>query len=308
MASSSSNILAGRVPCHEYITCHFQAGSLGFELRRVDISNPSSDPMLGNAIVARVVPGGQAEREKVQAYDCIITVNGEYIAFSSFEAISDTLRNASRPLTVIVARPWKSAWERIGADVEGVVKVGNLDKLSIGFGGVLNRWQGREFILSRTTLSYSDEGVLRKKIPLEEIINVFPLPTHDTEFRLLYQGKDVSLRTQGAEDKLMWLHAIESTRKGCFDNVQTVLKKLSGPSSTAVPAAQGAPPAVSAQKPTPQPPINRGPYHLLSRSMVVVKTDTGANGATSYSLPPPVVVPSFPPIDLSVERIVLGTG
>jgi hypothetical protein len=279
--------------------CRFDdPGSLGFEIHALDVN---TDPILGNAIIVKVVPGGQAEREKIHPYDAIVSINGEYSAFLSFPAITDRLRTAGRPLTLVLARPWKSAWERIGTDIEGIVKADNLEKFSTG---LYSRWQQRDFVLSRTTLAYSEDGILKKKIPLEEIVSVIPTPS-DTEFVIIHQGKEVKLKCQNGEDKMMWLHAIECTKRGCFDNVQGLLARISAPLSSGANSAQSTTSVPAAMK-KPAPAVPRGPYQLLNKCLLVVKADSKYDDIDS-GLPPPVIVPSFPSIDLSLERIILGT-
>jgi len=293
--------MSSRVPCHEYIKCRFEPGSLGFEIRRTD---PDSDPILGNAIIAKVVQGGQAEREQVAVYDCIVNVNGEYVPFLTFEAITEKLRSASRPLIVVFARPWKSAWERIGKDIDGTIKVGAMEKLSVN--SFLSRWQQREFVLTRTTLSYNEDGVLKRKIPLEEIVQLLPLP-QETEFAFQHQGREFRLKCEDSDDRMMWMHAIETAKKGCFDNTGTVVSKLSAISvSGGGGASQTAPPVPKKGLP-PVPPISRGPYHYLNKSLVVVKVDNDL-GDLDVTMPPPVMIPRFPPIDLSLERQILGSS
>ena len=297
--------MSGRLPCHEYVTCRFGDGALGFEIVRLD---PDFDPILGNAIISKVVPLGQAERERVNVYDAVVTVNGEYVAFLNFETITSKLRYAPRPLTVMFARPWRSAWDRIGRDVDGAVKIGFMEKFSSGT--LYSRWQQREFLLSRTTLSYSDEGVLRKKIALEEIVQLMP-SGQENEFQFMHNGREYKLRCNNAEDAMLWLHAIETTKKGCFDNADKVLSKLNSlsiGSTTAQSQTAAAMPTNLAPKKTapPVPPISRGPYYLLNKSQVIIKTPGGL-ADLELSLPPPIVLPPFQPIDLSVEKQVLGS-
>jgi hypothetical protein len=239
-----------------------------------------------------------------------VALNDSYIAFMTFGMIRERLQNAPRPMVVIFARPWRNSWDRIGKDIEGVVKMGPLEKY--GGAGLFGRWQTREFTLTRTTISYSDEGVLKKKIPLEEIVQVIP-SLQDNEFALMHQGKELKLKCPNAEEKIRWAHAIETTKKGCFDNAQRVLALVeafapggSGAAGVLSPAAATVPPPVPVKKAPPKPPINKGPYHLLGKSLVIIKADTDIE-ENDMTLPPPIMVRNFPPLDRSLEKKLLGT-
>ncbi len=304
-----------RFPCHEYVACTFGQGELGFDVAVRD----ALDPTLGSVVVKRVRQGEQAQHLGVQALDAIVSVDGEYVAFLAFEMVIAKLKQPGRPKRISFARPVPHQWLRIGQDLEAAVRIGDVEKLS---SSLIARWQNREYVLSRTTLSYRDDnGVLRKKIPIEEITRVMPDPHSQDNFIYIFQGREVHLKCRSSEEVLLWLHALESTKEGCFENVDSVLARVQllnnnntngndnqGPSSNNNHSSQQEQSRQASSGPPPPPPVARSPYYLLNRSNISIKKEEDGGKLSNMTLPPPIVIPDFPKVDLSLERRIVARG
>lgn len=158
-----------------------------------------------------------------------------------------------------------------------------------------------------------DDGVLRKKIPIEDITRVLPnIPNYDEKtFALVILSKETILKCADEEEKISWLHAIETTKRGCFFEAESMLRRLDSstnnngvipsPSFKAAPLASKV--NTSNIKQPPAAPV--GPYALLSKSVVLIKDSVDSNGKTDK---PDFTLPAMPqdvsfgaPMDMSLE-------
>ena len=121
--------IGGHIPCHEYIICSFAGSTLGFEIIQLDAPQNQAltkdYPLLGNVMVTKVNSGGDADKGGVRAFDAIVTVNGEYVAFMNSQTTLSRLRNPERPLLIGFARALPSQWSRIGKSLDEPVKSGD---------------------------------------------------------------------------------------------------------------------------------------------------------------------------------------
>jgi hypothetical protein len=257
------------------------AGSLGFSARARD---ETCDLFLGETLCFDIKPNSQAEAQGVRDLDVIVAVNGEYTAFLSHESCLKRLTVQTRPLNVIFARPVLRAWNLIvKSGTEEIVKTGLLEKDHIVANFFARGFQARQFVLTKGSLSYSDNGVVKKKYLLEEILKILPiiagapLVDRDRVFQLVAKDKDVELRAGSFMDKLAWMHAIECVKHRAFDRVcgQNVMPPATSMSS--------GPPALP-----PRPlMVDKGLYWMLQKSNIKVSSQSG-DSATAFPVLPPM--------------------
>ena len=144
----------------DYVSATFQSEQLGFEVTKVS----GYDPKLGNLIINKIVPGGQADRIGLRVGDILVTLNRDYVAFEITMERFEAYR-LNRPLDLRFARPNFSAWNRISMNDDEPVKSGTLEKQTGKF-GLFHQWQTREFTLTKTVLSYRYVDVFVYKMKL----------------------------------------------------------------------------------------------------------------------------------------------
>jgi hypothetical protein len=291
-------------PCIEYSVATFVAGSLGFSAR----PRNEDDPLLGETLCSHLVADGQAEKAGIGLLDAVVAVNGEYTAFLSYDACLSRLTVQARPLVVVFARPVRSSWARMARDLSAPIKTGLLEKevkkahvFSLGY-------QARQFTVSKETFSYADNGTLRQKISLDDVLRVVPnVPgSADKErvFQVVTKDKDFDLRAGTFLDKISWLHALECSKQRAFDRP---LAEVAAPAARAATQINLPPPAMrldlTPPPPAPPPMPDRGLYWMLQRSQVRVAASQ--LGSPDMTLPPP---PAYQPLayDFSIEKRVLG--
>jgi hypothetical protein len=220
--TSSTNNTSIESPI-EYLTVTFQDGPMGL---RAAERRERIDWILGNTVLSDFGDFGrnsQAKQQGARALDVFVEVNGEYIAFLSHEAVLSRLKSASRPLKVVFARPKQQQWMRCVDEIDSIIRSGELDKMTGLTRLTLSRWQEREFTLTRNSISYSEDGTLRKKIGLEDVVRIQQNPSglsgtdRDTSFALVTVEREFVLRAQNTLDKLTWMHAIEVAQNRAFD-------------------------------------------------------------------------------------------
>lgn len=144
---------------------------------------------------------------------------------------------------------------------------------------------------------------MRSNIGIEEIIRVIPDPEHRDHFAYEYQNRTIQIRASNPEEAMAWMHAIETAKRGCFENVDQVLATITSQPSETPSQSQPAKPQSPASR-ADVPLLQRSPYYLLKYSKV--RIDSGSSSSQmNLALPPPVVMPPCPAVDLSEERKVL---
>ncbi|KAH9255389.1 hypothetical protein BASA81_006508 [Batrachochytrium salamandrivorans] len=301
-------------PCHVYVACAFGQGDLGFNAAPA----PDGTALLANVICSEIKPNSQAEVRGLQPMDSLVMINNEYVAFLTPTQCLAKLSTAAyaRPVNMTFARPNKPEWLRIGESNGGegeVVKSGELEKQGRFFR------RNREFVLTRHNLIYGDDltGASRKRIPVEEITRVAPVDSNKLEFSFWYQQVETQLRATSKEECMQWVHALETVKRGCFEDVKMSLKRLEPKAATST-----TPPTTTTTTTTPtttttttttpaaKPKVNASPYALLGKSKLsVISSSAPTATGTVATLPPPVLIPHFPtPIDLTLENQLLQKG
>ena len=238
----------------EYLDATFEAGPMGLRARgRVE----RVDWAFGNTLVNDLVDSGagsdsQARRAGVRPRDTIVAINGEYVAFLSHDALLSRLKaTTERPLVLTFARPDFEACRAACADPDAVLKAGELDKLPTGFSRLAyGRWQEREFVLTKTTISYMEGGLLKRKIGLDDVVRVQPYPAsgvspneRDCAFAFVTLEREFVVKASSPKEKLAWMHAIECALNKAFSVANPEVLFAS-------PVAAGTTPTRPARKPS----------------------------------------------------------
>lgn len=298
-------------PCHVYVACSFGPGDLGF----MAAPAPDGAALLGNVVCAEIKPQSQAALRGLQPMDALVMINHEYVAFFTPALCLSKLATAAstRPLNLTFARPNRPEWLRIGESSDhgetAVVKSGELEKQGRFFR------RNREFVLSRLSLTYGDDvtGASKKRIAVEEITRVAPMEANKLEFSFRYQQIETVLRAASRDECVQWVHALETVKRGCFQDVKASLKRLEAKATPTAPTTPTTTTSTTAPATTPaaKPKVNASPYALLARSKLSVISSSSSNGnnAPPAALPPPILLPHFPtPVDLTLENQLLQRG
>ena len=265
--------------------------------------------MLGETIVSSVVPGGQADHAIILELDCVVAVNGEYTAFLSHEQCLSRLVVQVRPMVVVFARPIVSVWNRIAKEIDGPIKSGLLEKDMVIANIFSKGFQARQFALTKQTLSYSTNDVLRKKMALEDVLRVVPTLSvavdRDRVFELVTREKSLELRAGSPDDKISWLHMIECAKNRAFDRPLPEPRNAPSSSSDSAPTQQRNLPPPAMRVVQPPAATERGLYWALQYSQVRI---SGSN-APDLSLPPlPTSLNGADVYSFAVEEQVLAAG
>mmetsp|Transcript_17194 Transcript_17194/g.49198 ORF Transcript_17194/g.49198 Transcript_17194/m.49198 type:complete len:327 (+) Transcript_17194:153-1133(+) len=203
----------------DYLTVTFLPGAkLGMSV----IDNAESGlPPLGNTVVESVEQSGAARSGGVQAGDFVVSVNDQYVAFDRNIEVVQLLQSiiaSQQQIHICFARANPYDWNKIRSSSEAPIKEGLVGKLHQG---IFRKWNTRQFKLTRETLSYLADGVLRGKFALGREASRARVAAGYTNqqgvFELRCGEKDFVLQTNSALERNKWLHALECAFERAFD-------------------------------------------------------------------------------------------
>lgn len=128
--------------------------------------------------------------------------------------------NKEEGLVVRFCRVNPLEWTQIHRNKDATIREGMIQKHA----GILRRWSPRYFKLTREALSYSAEGTLRKRIPVEELhVPMSPSPKSSSgglggQFEIIAAGRELVLDASDEKSVNLWKHAINCAAWKAFEH------------------------------------------------------------------------------------------
>lgn len=203
----------------DYLSVTYPGGTrLGMSI--VNRDDPAT-PVLGNTVVDSVEAAGHSADGGVQRGDFIVSVNEQYVAFDANLDVVHLLQGVikgQRELVIVFARPNHFHWEQILKTPHAAVKEGMVNKLHQG---IFKKWNARTLKVTRETLSYSYDGVLKGKYSVEAEVGAprvaVGYPLAQGVFEVHCGEKDFVLQTNSTRSRNMWMHAIQCAANKAFE-------------------------------------------------------------------------------------------